>query len=78
VYHYRSSLKEVSELKAQLNKHVADVTLLKEELAEKSRKCDKLVRENESLERSLKIKVWMYNYLLHSNSPPFPLILRTI
>jgi hypothetical protein len=51
--------KEVSELKAQLNKHVADevfVGLLKEEQEEKTRKCDKLESENESRERSLKIK----------------------
>jgi SMC interacting uncharacterized protein involved in chromosome segregation len=51
--------KEVSELKAQLNKHVADevfVGLLKEEQEKKTRKCDKLESENESLERSLKIK----------------------
>jgi predicted RNase H-like nuclease (RuvC/YqgF family) len=64
VYHYRSSRKEVSELKAQLNKNLADKELvrsLKEELEEKSRKCDQLESENESLERSLKKKVWMYN-----------------
>jgi vacuolar-type H+-ATPase subunit I/STV1 len=71
VYHYRKSQKEVSELKAQLNMHVADeefVRLLKEELEEKSQKCNKLESENKSLKRSLEIKVWMYKYLLYSYS----------
>ena len=42
------------------------VRLLKEELDEKSQKCDKLESENESLKRSLEVKVWIYMYLLYS------------
>jgi hypothetical protein len=42
------------------------VRLRKEELEEKSKKCDKLESENGSLKRSLEIKVWMYMYLLCS------------
>jgi len=67
------SQKEVSELKAQLKMLVANeefVRLRKEELEEKSKKCDKLESENESLKRSLEIKVWMYMYLLYSYFPP--------
>lgn len=51
--------------------HVADedfVRFMKEGLKEKSQKCDKLESENESLKRSLEIKVWMYKYLLYSYS----------
>jgi cell shape-determining protein MreC len=69
VYRYRTSQKEVAELKAQLKILVANeefVRLQKEELEEKSKKCNKLESENESLKRSLEIKVWMYMYL----SPP--------
>jgi len=42
------------------------VRLRKEELEEKSKKCDNLASENESLKRSLEIKVWLYMYLLCS------------
>jgi cell shape-determining protein MreC len=43
------------------------VRLRKEELEEKSKKCDKLESENESLKRSLEIKVRMYMYLIFVN-----------
>ena len=42
------------------------VRLQKKELEEKSKKCDKLESENESLKRSLEIKVGMYMCLLYS------------
>jgi cell shape-determining protein MreC len=70
------SQKKVSELKAQLQILVTNeefVRLRKEELKEKSKKCDELESENESLKRSLEIMVWMYMYLLYSYfffSPP--------
>lgn len=69
MYHYRTSQKEISELKAQLKMLVANeefVRLQKKELEEKSKKCDKLESENESLKRSLEIKVGMYMCLLYS------------
>jgi len=43
------------------------VKLRKEELEEKSKKCDKLESENESLKRSLEIKVWLYMCQLYSD-----------
>jgi hypothetical protein len=43
------------------------VKLRREELEEKSKKCDKLESENESLKRSLEIKVWLYMCLLYSD-----------
>jgi len=42
------------------------VRLLTGKLEEKSQKFDKLENENESLKRSLEIKVWIHMYLLYS------------
>jgi cell shape-determining protein MreC len=60
VYHYRTSQKETSELKTQLKMVMANeelVRLLKEELKEKSHKYKELESENDSLKRSLEVKV---------------------
>ena len=57
-------------MRAQLKMLVANeeiVKLRKEELEEKSKKCDKLESENESLKRSLEIKVWLYMCQLYSD-----------
>jgi cell shape-determining protein MreC len=54
------SQKEISELKTQLQMRMANdefVRLLKEELKEKSHKCEQLESENKSLKRSLEVKV---------------------
>jgi cell shape-determining protein MreC len=62
------SQKEISELKVQLKTCMANeeaVRLLKEKLEQKSHKCEQLKSENESLKRSLEVKVWIYTYLLY-------------
>jgi len=50
--------------------NVESVRLLTEKQEEKSQKCDKLESENDSLKRSLEIKVWLHMYLLCSYFPP--------
>jgi cell shape-determining protein MreC len=66
VCNFRTSQKEISKLKTQLQSCMDNaefVRLLKEELESKSFKYEQLENENESLKKYLEVKVWICGYL---------------